>query len=248
MPVITRGPDSMPSLVTDVLEIWSTLPEDRFLWSRGISCEQYQLLPKIMRDGRPADEVFEREGRLLTRFRQRSMPYWPSGYPQNDWEHLFAMQHYGLPTRLLDWSENLFVSACFALLDKGGHELHDGPCIPIIWCFDPVAWNRTAPLLSEFGDDVYVLTTADEDSAAYQTFTEKRRPKSPVAIFGSHNSERIVAQRGTFTVWGKETKGMEEVASPQEGRTMWALRLAGDRSLLMKHLQVFGFNETIGIS
>ena len=22
------------------------------------------------------------------------MAYWPSGYPQNDWEHLFAMQHY----------------------------------------------------------------------------------------------------------------------------------------------------------
>ena len=40
--------------------------------------------------------------------------YWPAGYPQNDWEHFFAMQHFGMPPRLLDWTENLLI-VCRAL-------------------------------------------------------------------------------------------------------------------------------------
>src|SRR5450759_3207015 len=108
--------DSIPGLTADVLRISAGLDPDRLLWFRGIQCDRFELLPKIMRDGKDIEQVFEREIRLLTRFRQRSMAYWPAGYPQNDWEHLFAMQHYGLPTRLLDWSENVFVAAHFAVV------------------------------------------------------------------------------------------------------------------------------------
>jgi len=32
----------------------------------------------------------------------------------------------------------------------------------------------------------------------------------PVAIFGTHNSPRIVAQRGVFTVFGKKVQPMEK--------------------------------------
>ena len=32
----------------------------------------------------------------------------------------------------------------------------------------------------------------------------------PVAVYGAHNSPRIVAQRGVFTVFGKITKPLEE--------------------------------------
>src|SRR4051812_44352757 len=114
MPVVRQEVNGLEQLVEKVLETGRRLPEGRFLWYRGVSCSKFKLLPKIMREGRTAEEVFEREHRLLTRFRQRSLAYWPAGYPQNEWEHLFAMQHYGMPTRLLDWSENLFVAAHFA--------------------------------------------------------------------------------------------------------------------------------------
>jgi hypothetical protein len=33
----------------------------------------------------------------------------------------------------------------------------------------------------------------------------------PVAMYGTHNSPRIVAQRGVFTIFGKNTAPMEEV-------------------------------------
>ena len=35
----------------------------------------------------------------------------------------------------------------------------------------------------------------------------------PVAIYGVHNSRRIVAQRGVFVVFGKDVRPMEEIFS-----------------------------------
>lgn len=243
MPIEVSQVDGLQGLLTRVLEIASGLERGRTLWYRGVSCSKFSLLPKLMRDGRSADDVFERERRLLTRFRQRGMAYWPSGYPQNDWEHLFAMQHYGMPTRLLDWSENLFVATHFAL-DARQH-LHDGtPCSPVVWCVDPVAWNRATPVLSEFGTAVLVLTTADDDLDPYRPETTKRRRKSPIAMFGAHNSARIVAQRGTFMIWGNDTQPLEQFAAEQPV-TVWRLELQGDPAALASELRLIGFGETM---
>jgi hypothetical protein len=243
MPIEERSVSHLDELMREVLKIATDLPEGRFLWFRGISCLTHELLPKIMRDGKPSAEVFDREKRLLTRFRQRSMAYWPAGYPQNDWEHLFAMQHYGMPTRLLDWSENLFVAAHFALLDPSNH-LHDGECLPVIWCIDPIEWNRSIPALSEYGDSIHVLTTADEDLDAYRPDTTKRRNKSPIAMFGAHNSDRIVAQRGTFMVWGNEPRSLESFATEQTAR-LWRFKITGGRAELSCALRHLGFTETM---
>lgn len=243
MPVEQRTVDGLQGLFREVLEIAGTLDESAFLWYRGLNCGTHKLLPKLMRDGRAASDVFDRERRLLTRFRQRSMAYWPAGYPQDDWEHLFAMQHFGMPTRLLDWSENLFVATHFALDGAPRHE-HDGDCIPIVWCVDPVAWNRSTPVLSEFGEAVQVLTTADEDLDPYRPNTTKKRRKSPIAIFGAHNSERIVAQRGTFMVWGNDVRTLEDFATEQEV-VLWRLEIAGPRDDLARALRQVGFGETM---
>lgn len=227
------------ALVSAVLKICAEQPKGTFLWYRGLSNEDHNLLPGIMRDEKTAAEVFDRERRLLTRFRQRSLPYWPAGYPQNDWEHLFAMQHYGMPTRLLDWSENLFVAAHFAL---SGSMAEDKA--PVVWCLDPVRWNRATPVLSEFGDSIQVLTTTDDDLDPYRPETAKRRNKSPVAIFGSHNSGRIVAQRGTFMVWGEDTRPLETFAAEMDC-PIWRIRLTGPPLEIAAELNALGFGETM---
>jgi hypothetical protein len=85
MVVAVEQVKGLRGLVNRVLEISGDLPESHFLWFRGLAHSTHSLIPKIMRDNKTADEVFEREQRLLTRFRQRSLAYWPSGYPQNDW-------------------------------------------------------------------------------------------------------------------------------------------------------------------
>ena len=91
----------------------------------------------------------------------------------SNWDLLFKMQHYGVPTRLLDWSENLLAAAYFALMAAPSHD-HEGDCLPIVWCLDPVAWNRGCPNLSTYEGDVHILNTSDDELEAYKPLTEKR--------------------------------------------------------------------------
>jgi hypothetical protein len=246
MAVIEVPIESLPQLVSEVLAKANENPPVTFYWFRGANCSEYDLLPSLMRDGKSGEEVFEREARLITRFRQRSIAYWPAGYPQTDWEHLFAMQHHGMPTRLLDWSENLMIAAYFALNSAPRHDpgLHAGPCRPCIWCVDPTTWNRQMPSLSEYGDSIRVLTTADDHLEAYRPLTIKRRLRSPVAIYGTHNSQRIVAQRGTFFVWGSETQSMQSTATAVNSTRLLKFVFTTERANLYRDIQSLGVTET----
>lgn len=241
MPVIDEKCESISELVGRVAAIRQSHSSISQLWFRGLHCSQYELLPSLMRDSKTSEQVLERETRLLVRFRQRSLPYWPAGYPQNQWEHLFAMQHHGLPTRLLDWTESLMVSAYFSL--RVDSHTADHSCQPIIWAFDPQRWNELV-LDSLGGSEAGILNTADDESEAYEPGTTRRMWKPPVAIYGTHNSARIVAQRGTFVVWGTGLDSMETIAQTESGPYLWKLLLDGDPVEWRKDLLFLGIQET----
>lgn len=52
MAIKERQVNNLQELISASLEVHSALPANSFLWYRGISCHNYQLLPKIMRDGK----------------------------------------------------------------------------------------------------------------------------------------------------------------------------------------------------
>jgi len=64
------------------------------------------------------------------------------GFPPQEWESMFAMaQHYGIPTRLLDWSESAYVAAYFAA-SEAAKKLHENPRLHRrhlrVWALKPV--------------------------------------------------------------------------------------------------------------
>lgn len=182
------------------------------------------------------------ERRLLTRFRQRSLPYWPAGYPQTDWEHLFAMQHYGVPTRLLDWTTNLLMGVYFALdHDVARCSCGTGACKPTIWLLDPVLMNQSNKRLD--GVPVGILATSDEDIAPWEPgVTETRFAPDPVAIYGTYNSDRIAAQHGAFTVGGKTVKPINDL-DLKEG-VLRKITLESPSVDLKRQLQLLGITKS----
>lgn len=85
----------------------------------------------------------EFEEMILSEFRRLSSPYL-SRVPSGLSEWVLHAQHYGLPTRLLDWSANPLKALYFSVEDK--KNLNDG----VLWSWDSfrVEWNEEFPNLS----------------------------------------------------------------------------------------------------
>ncbi len=89
---------------------------------RGVKSVTYPLIPKIGRIV-PPDVVGSRkqnEQEILRLFKERAFQYLDFT-PASDWDWLALGQQYGLPTRLLDWTDNPMV-ACFFAVDETSEE------------------------------------------------------------------------------------------------------------------------------
>ena len=161
------------------------------------------------------------------------------------------MQHHRVPTRLLDWSENPFVAFYFAAMSarftvsSTGVQIFDGDAA--IWILNPVKWNQKS--LEHITFDGGVLGTTDNELRPYQpTSSFAGMNKHPVALYDAHNSSRIVAQRGVFTIFGQELKSMDEVYDiskfPKDCLTKIILKKAVLPSM-RKSILAYGITESV---
>lgn len=71
------------------------------------------------------------------------------------------------------------------------------------------------------------------------------RHEAPVALFGSHNSARIVAQRGTFTIAGKGLNSLDHYMRPDGAPTLTRFDIDMSRESLQRVLVAMGFTESM---
>ncbi len=105
---------------------------EQALW-RGHGDAEWLLLPHVFRRDPEHPEAPKYDECALTGNFQVGAPtrsHTKTPGPDDYFGWLFLAQHYGLPTRLLDWTENPLVALYFAVLEQ--EETRDG-CIWALW-------------------------------------------------------------------------------------------------------------------
>ena len=186
-------------------------------WCRGQERAEWELVPKLYR-GASKDDDLDTENEIREEFATRApalsdyVKLSESGLLYN-WESYFVMQHYGAPTRLLDWTESSLVALYFAVRANAGN-FHAA-----VWVLD--AWSLNEKVIKT--DEVIPpadpgTTDSDRNKVSPwlpERFKKGKRagvPELPVAVFPTHTMRRISAQRSCFTIHGKDRDGFRTIS------------------------------------
>jgi hypothetical protein len=139
--------------------------------------------------------------------------------PHSPWEWLFLMQHHGLPTRLLDWSENPLVALYFATAVEttpGKPDAHGA-----LWVLDPVALNTSSNL--DFPPPDFPSFHDDEVFEPYSPASKDASGLSqkPAAGIAHRAFRRLIAQAGVFTIIHKKSYALEKLEKGELVGRFW---------------------------
>lgn len=198
-------------------------------WFRGHADAEWKLQPNYDRLKKPMGEI-----ELLGKFRQNAnlllqqAPALPL-----DFGWMFLMQHYGVPTRLLDWTESPLVALYFAVEDK------KSKCDGALWILFPHELNRLSTEAQ-----VYIPSFEDDWLANYSVTAYSKGKDNgilPIAVIATRNNPRIQAQLGVFTISHLKKTPIEEI---DDRSHCVKLRIpAAAKSKIRDELRILGMNR-----
>ncbi len=213
-------------------------------WFRGGNTE-HELIPGQYRK-EYRNNIHDEESTFLE-FKQQARGFLNKNL--FDWEMYFLMQHYRVPTRLLDWTGNCLMALYFALTSQsdGGE--------PCVWMLNPFLFNEhNAPIT-----DPYILVPPESvDDNHWINFLhplrynpkrrdaedkngEIRNIERPVAISPPLIDARIIAQSSYFTLHGSCRESLEKITPNSD--VIRKFVFTGEPEEMQRQLVCFGITN-----
>lgn len=218
---------------------------------RGISDNSYSLIPKIFREYQEPQKkqgisggtcrgniYISHEYEILEHFKKESGAFCLPILQDNSFTWLQYAQHYGVPTRLLDFSENPLVALYFCCNE---HSEKDGA----LWFIRTTAfdrWSESEMICEQYAEEytkmkmIFSILESMEGRIDYgKEVLEKKRP---VLFVPTYIDQRMIAQSSRFLLWGEDKRPLCEMVSKENymEETPCDVRIetADDKSFLRK--------------
>lgn len=194
---------------------------------RGESQPHFKLIPSIARKYPSENGINAAEDNLLDEFKRLAITEL-SATPQTDFEWVFLAQHYGLKTRLLDWTTNPLVALFFA---SEKDDEHNG----VVHCIETRFTDRY---------DYFDYRTADFDkSNTKNTSTTKLLPNQGQFIFlrPKYKDRRYYNQKSIFSCSKNPCIPLDEYESNQILRFEFSAKL---KPQIRKRLYALGISTS----
>ena len=208
------------------IQRWSELPP--FIASlghdfvyRGQSNSQWPLQTSLERSCDSARRVAA-ERSLLAAFKSRAHHYAISLPSEDDnLEWLALMQHYGAPTRLLDWTRSPYVAAYFGAENALKENKHFS-----IWAIDVATLKRAAlqninQISRRFVIDPFLLghDTRFGDPQSFTAYLLSNDYTLVAPVQARRMNERLTTQQGLFLCMGSLARTFQENLMAVTGKT-----------------------------